>query len=286
MSGIVAMVSRPVVFSIDDCTDYQADFVLATLLDGTSPTQLSNSATASDIHSSSTVQQRVRAHKRTHDGHHNGSTSHSADIDQDDHSLLEDNVTPEPSRPADPTSQTNALTGTEARSKVSYKPAQDVTSTDFPSGSEFNTARRRNPVLSVPSSSKSPSAAHIPPPPTDTDYMDIEPSLPRTSVLGHPSGSNKDRSLRITAATRTEELMDALFGAENTTDVAEEGSAFGFSQKERDELNNSKSKTHSNQRKDAQSNKETVISGVAALPDRGHDIFPDDFPFEGTILLL
>jgi hypothetical protein len=121
----------------------------------------------------------------------------------------------------------------------------------------------------------------------DTDFMDIDPSLPRTSSVRRPTSSNnsnRDKSLRITASTTTEELMDALFGAENNTDVAEDERVFS---KKREHSDSSR-QAAKHQTDDTQYDKETITSGVAALPDREHDVhlFPDNFPFEGTGMAL
>lgn len=230
------------VFSIDDSDDYQADFVLATLLDGTSSSQPSSSVAAYDSHSSCVE---VHPHKRTDNGRYNT----NAHVHQDD---LEDSISIEQSHSTYLPSQAR---GCDGQKRVSSKPAQDFTVVDFPSSSQFNN-RRRN---SKSSSSKSPNEAHVPPPPTDMDYMDIEPSSLRTSIL-----NNKDGSTSITSTTRTEQLMDALFGVESDVHVAEEEDVA--------------------QRKSGVT-KERVTSAVAALPDRAHDVeFLDNFPIEGMKL--
>ena len=265
---------RPVVFSLDDSDDYQADFVLATLLDGTSLSQPSTSAAPMDTQSSSTGQHRVQSHKRTQSGRHRMS-SHSADIDQDD---LEESVTIEQSHSTYPPSQTGSQG--QSTKAVSCKPAQEFANADFPSGSQFNNTRGGSSRSLV---HKSPAAAHVPPPPMDIDYMDMESSLPRTLGVRHPaSSSSKDKGLRITTSSTTEELMDALFGAESNTDVAEEERVVS---KKRDHPDSSRQivypAVHSD---DSRCDREAGTSGVAALPDREHDVhaFPDDFPLEGT----
>lgn len=247
---------------MDDCVDYQADFVLATLMDGTSPSQSSISEAASDR------QSQVQAHKN---GNHitNGANSHSTDIDQYDQSHLEDSVSIEQSC----STWTKTFTGAERRNKLSSKPVQDFANAEFPSGSQFNNARKRNPSSSA---FKSSSIAHVPPPPTHSDFMDIDPSLPQTSVVG-----NKDRNSRkITATgTTTEAVMDALFGAENFSRVAEERElgrkeeGWGYSYYSKRKLPPGS--------KDTQSGQERVASSIAALPHREGEQFPNDFPFEG-----
>ena len=293
IASVAVYVYRPVVFSLDDCDDYQADFVLATLLDGTTPSQPSTSATASaatmDTQPSSMEQHRRQPHKRTQGSHQcTISSTISPDIDQDD---LEESMSIEQSHSTTypPTCSRTAGDG-QARGKVSYKRAQGFANADFPSGSQFNNTRGGS---SKSLTHKSPAAACVPspPPPMDTDFMDMDPSLPRTSGVRHSTNSrsstcsNKDKGLRITTSTTTEELMDVLFGAENSSDVAEDERVFS---KKRDHPNSSRQTAkytyHAVQSDDAQCDKEAVTSGVAALPDREHDLhaFPDDFPFEGT----
>ena len=258
---------RPVVISMDDCVDYQADFVLATLMGGISPSQPSTSEAASDR------QSQVQAHK---DGHHiaNGPNSHSADIDQYDQSHLEDSVCIKHSH----STWTRPFTGAEERKRLSSKRAQDFANTDFPSGSQFNNARKRYPRSPA---FKSSSTTHVPPPPTDTDYMDIDPSLPQTSVV-----ENKDRdSRRVSASgTTTENVMDALFGAENFSRAAEKGSMLELDHKERERAYNYSKRKTSLQCKDTHYDEERVTSGITELSDREGDKFPDNFPFEGKYL--
>lgn len=280
-------------FSLDDCDDYQADFVLATLLDGTSPSQPSTSAgaaSAMDTQPSSVEQQhRRQPHKRTHSGHqHTMNSTKSPDIDQG--ADLEESVSIEQSRSTYQPTYSRTTSEPQAKGNVSYKRAQEFANEDFPSGSQFNTARGGS---SKSLTHKSPAAAHVPPPPSamDVDFMDIDQSLPRTSGVRHPtntSSSGVDKSLRISASTTTEELMDALFGADNNTDVAEDERVFS---KKRDHPDTSRQATEHRaiQSGDAWYDKEPVTSRVAALPDRERDVrhvFPDDFPFEGTGLCL
>ena len=250
---------RPVVFSLDDSADYQADFVLATLLDESPLSQESSSDTQS---SRSEVQGRKRA--RVNHNNVNGTSSQPADHDE---SHLEDSISIDQSHSAYALPQ---ATNSERQNRVSTKQAQDFTRMDFPSGSQFNNTRRTN---SKSSSSKSPPEAHVPPAPhsMDTNFMDVEPSLPRSSVVG-----DKDKSVDFTTATRTEEIMDALFGAEDGAYVAEE-TVLKVNTSERREVRR-KTSDHS------KTSSEKITSGIAALPDRPHDVvFPDDFPFEGKL---
>ena len=231
-------------------------------MDGTSPSQPSTSEAASDR------QSQVQARKN---GDHIAN-SHSTDIDQYDQSHLEDSISIEQSR----STWTRPFTGAKGRKKLSSKPVQGFANADFPSGSQFNSVRKRKPSSSA---FKSPSAAHVPPPPTDSDYMDIDPSLPRTSVVG-----NKDRNSRRFSAsgTTTEDVMDALFGgAENFSRVSEKRSMLELGHKEEDWAYSYPKRKTSFEGKDTQSDEERVASGTAALPDREGDQFPDDFPFEG-----
>ena len=282
-------VCRPVVFSLDDCDDYQADFVLATLLDGTSPSQTSTSASATsamDTQPSSAAEPRRRQpHKRTHGGHQRTINSISSpDIDQGD---LEESVSIEQSHSTNQPTYNRTASEGQAGGRVPYKRARQFTNADFPSGSQFGNAGGGT---SKSLTHRSPAAAHVPPPPPpmDTDFMDIDPSLPRTLDARRPassSNSNKDKSLRITASTTTEELMDALFGAENNTDVAEDERVFS---KKRDHSDSARQAAKHRSDDATQYDEETVTSGVAALPDREHDVhmFPDDFSFEGTGIIL
>ena len=274
-------------FSLDDCDDYQADFVLATLLDGTSPSQASTSAgatSAMDTQPSSAAEpHRRQPHKRTHGGHqHTINSISSPDIDQGD---LEESVSIEQSHSTNqPTCSQTASEG-QAGGRVPYKRAREFTNADFPSGSQFGNVGGGS---SKSLTHRSPAAAHIPPPPPmDTDFMDIDPSLPRTLGARRPtssSNSNKDKNLRITTSTTTEELMDALFGAENNTDVAEDERVFS----KKREHSDSARQAAKHRSDDTQYDEETVTSGVAALPDREHDVhmFPDNFPFEGTGIIF
>ena len=209
-------------------------------------------------------------------------STNSSDIDRGD---LEDSVSIEQSHSTYQPACSRTASEGQAGEKVSYKWAQEFANTDFPSGSQFNNTRGGS---SKSLTHKSPAAAHVPPPPPpmDADFMDMDPSLPTTAGVRQPTSSsnNKDKSLRITTSTTTEELMDALFGGENNTDVAEDERVFS---KKRDHPDSSRQADPSD---DTQCDKEAVTSRVAALPDGEHDVhdivFPDDFPFEGTGLWL
>ena len=289
-------------FSLDDCDDYQADFVLATLLDGTSlsqqPPTSAAAASAMDTQPSSVEQHRRQPHKRTHSGHRRTANSTISPGIGD----LEESVSIKQSHSTyqlPPACSQGTTSEAQARGKVPYKRAQEFTDADFPSGSQFNNSRARG-GSSTSLTHKSPAAAHVPPPPpppTDTDFMDIDPSLPRTSGVRCPAGSssNKDKSLRITGSTTTEELMDALFGPDNNTDVAEDERTFS-KKREHPASSRGAAKHHAIQSSDTQYNNETITSRVAALPDREHDalpdrehgvhVFPDDFPFKGMGVCL
>ena len=55
-------VCRPIVFSLDDCKEYRADFVLATLLDSTT--------TPSQPHTSTSLAHSTTATRKVPNGHH------------------------------------------------------------------------------------------------------------------------------------------------------------------------------------------------------------------------
>ena len=242
-------------FSVDDCVDYQADFVLATLLDETSPSQPSASAPASGSLSSGAG---ISTRKHVPETRHgvNGDRTHRTGTDRFDQSHLDDTIIDQ-SNTSYPPSHTGASARTEGQRKVSSKSAEDVSDVGFPSGSQFNNVRTGG------ARTKSPFVAHVPPPPTDTDYMDIDPSLPKTSVLG-----SRDKSIRGAGSGRTDDVMDALFGDGHFTDVAEEGvgHAPGGAGQSRTRLPSEGRVSHE----------------AAALPGGEDDAFPDDFPFEGT----
>ena len=254
----------PVVFSLDDSIDYQADFVLATLLDEDTPSQPSSTLASA----SGTLPTGAEAHgrKRVPSDRRglNEGVSRQNGLGQRDQSHPDDTIIDQ-SNTSYPPSHLGASSRPERQRKVSSKSAEQFTDVGFPSGSQFNNARTGS--VNTPASLKSPSVAHVPPPPMD-DYMDTEPSLPRTSIFG-----SKDKSAR---STRTEDVMDALFGDGNFTGVAEEGE--GVSHKPGEEEFR-KTSIH------GLSVEERETLGAAALPERELDAFPEDFPFEGEPVL-
>lgn len=169
-------------FSLDDCDDYQTDFVLATLLES-SPSSLPTTATI-DLKITSPDQRRDLSPKRAQNVHQHISFD-STDIDRES---LETSVSIE-------------------HSHCIRKLPQEF--------SQFDSAKVQGSIKSL--AYISPTLA---PHPMDTDYIvHMDPSSPRPLGVMNLAGGvgRKDRSPRITASTTTEELMDALFSVEKNT---------------------------------------------------------------------
>ena len=198
---------RPIVISIEDDKDYQADLVLATLLDNSTPYQ-STQTSATDVSSitnttattatlqvdhTSTTKQRSRQPRAVQN------------TEADKHKLGE------PIRDGKGSKQVVSNMKTSDVEIITNR--KSTTKSSFPTGSQFRQLNsNRN-----SSSSKIPLASHVPLPPTDTDFMDTDAVY---------------RSSAIPAASRTDDddVMEALFGEDDMDGVAEDGSMFGFDQ--------------------------------------------------------
>ncbi len=217
---------RPVVISIEDDRDYQADLVLATLLDDSLDQPTQTTAQASSMAStatSTTTTTTAPDHGPTKRSHHS------------DFSDLEGNESGEPSDAAasrDGLPRTRvgganraAVSNSTSRNPRSLPARKKLKGTDmnlsrFPSGSLFE--QREKTVCS--------SSHHVPIPPCDTDFMDTDStSQPQDAAMSR--SSKKTPSLHFHQQAEEEDVMDALFGEDNMDGVAEEGNVFGFDSK-------------------------------------------------------
>lgn len=256
---------RPVVFSIENGNEYRADFVLATLLDATSPSQQPSTVQASINASTTAPTTQSRAPTRNGFGNHLGTNSAMSRNDLD-LTELNDTVcdTRTVTRREDRTShkkKTNTVTrNTNKRdNQTPSKPSRTHTTNpdfDFPTGSQFTHSNKGIQNTGLDSNARSKdtdslqvaSESHVPAPPDDLglDFMDMEvddygrqpiarqgdthedsrgPAL-RGNEHSSVSHSTTNLSRRVTSDNF--DVMDAIFGDENLNDVADEGNQFGF----------------------------------------------------------
>ena len=202
--------TRPVVISIDDCSEYQADFVLATLLDAHNPTS-SQAQTTSTPRPRQTESESSRAHRTTVMEHP---------------SFVEDGEDDEGSRQV---TEPKRTTGRGARTGDSDLPSN--INIPFPSDSMNGTNVPSPPRLSsrvnFPEPSGAPSKINIPSPPDPLQCNDNE------MLEAHGSGHDTadDCAISRTGWEGESDLTDALFEMENRTDVCEGGMFWGISRK-------------------------------------------------------
>ena len=235
--------------SIDDTQEYQADFVLATLLGGETESQsvpTSASSTSTLHHSAS--QQRTMTSNRVPNGLH-AADDNGTDLTEQSNVEQVDNteMTNSHSESAHHHRQQLNRTAKSSGGLVTRRPAEELES-NFPTGSQFGTSTRKrgetgtNTIQTIASRSHiNPPSSHIPPPPSDdADFMDTESSSAalasqhRTTSLTSTTGlTSRERTLQTTSvhcASKdvADDFMDALFEVENLHDVADEGSMFGL----------------------------------------------------------
>lgn len=241
---------RPIVISIDDCQEYQADFVLATLLDSGAPTQPPASATTHSVPTQ-------RKQKEAHNGYQNTSIPSRSRTKMSMHSSMKE----------DSLRESSSMSGPGV-----HMPSAGARSQDVPDQSSHGTSLRT-------SQGRQPAATHVPTPP-DSNLMETELE-PLSQHFDETNPSRRGPEIDY-------DPVDALFEVENQTDVAEGGNIFGFTHKTAGAETAPGRGLHSSRRivsdrSDAGPHKENVDSfrqdraTSLNLPD---DDFFDDFPYK------
>ena len=246
---------RPIVFSIDDNRDYQANFVLATLLDESTPSQPQLST--AQTHTTATAEKpEKRVH--THNGHHSQSI-HEATASRDQSSHLDED-TMEQGVSSD---RHFADAGQTANGSRKSKP---------------NSSRRKG--LNTNDQSGVSRTLHVSTPP-DPSLMEQSPPACRTSSTGR---SQNEGTLRVREPAghlaQDYDPVDVLF------EMNEDEMELGFGEAApADSARNlvvdrtdSDSKSHGIRTKKhvGVSKRHTANTG---LPD--DDFYSDDFPYQG-----
>lgn len=236
-------------FSLENGTEYRADFVLATLLDAASssqqPTTVQEPINASTTASSSITQDKAQ----TRNGH--GTMS----VDELD---LTNGLNDTSHGTRTLSTSHNKRTNTVSRildrrdNQTSSNPHRTRnTDFNFPSGSQFTrTGKHTQPESNVRSKvMQQSSESRVPPPPDDDmefDFMDTDvDDHGCQAMMEHEETQRDKRSQAFTlkdqsgvsrsmtglserVASGNFDVMDAIFGDENLNDVADEGNQFGF----------------------------------------------------------
>ena len=219
------------IVSIEDSREYQADMVLATLLDdSTPPTQPSTAASTSSSSSiPPAITQRTAAATATR-GRQQQAGSAVTILDEDQDGIRDNGE-------AGALEQT---TGNNSRLDQHLCDGGGGPSLSFPSGSQFRkkVPRKSSAIAQV---------VHIPQPPQDVEFMETDSLLHEDDDIGlgdHFSNSHVEGLGRESHAfsqhlgshassshvTEEDDVMDALFGEDNLDGVADHGEVFGFDQ--------------------------------------------------------
>lgn len=179
---------KPIVFSIDDNRDYQANFVLATLLDASMPSQ----SQLSTAQTCSTTANEKRTH--THNGHHSQSIDEATVLGGQCSRLDEDTMEQGVS------------------SDVNLADAGRIAD-DFETGKDKPSSSRRK-VLNTDVESGISRALHVATPP-DPSLLEQSPPTCRTNPAGHSrnEGTVRAREAAVHSA-QDYDPVDALFEVE------------------------------------------------------------------------
>lgn len=232
MHALHVYVYRPVIVSIEDSREYQADMVLATLLDDSTPSHPTQPiGTAASTSSSSippvTTQRTAVTATRGQQQQAGGAVT-ALDEDQDG---IRDN------------GEAGALEQTIGNNSRSDQHLSGGPSLSFPSGSQFRQKNSRVPRKS----SAIAQVVHIPQPPQDVEFMETDSFLHEEDDIGlgdHISNNPVEEAVfeheshafsqhlgsyaSSQHVTEEDDVMDALFGEDNLDDVADHGEVFGF----------------------------------------------------------
>lgn len=236
---------RPVIVSIEDSREYQADMVLATLLDDSTPSHPTQPVgTAASTSSSSSIPpdttQRTAAAATQRQQHQAGGAVTVLDEDQDG---IHDNGE---------AGAIEQMTGNNSLDQ--HLCGGGGPSLSFPSGSQFRKTNSRVPRKSNAIAQ----VVHIPQPPQDVEFMETDSLLhedddiglgdhishnpvEEEAVLGSESRAAFSQHLGSHASSRhvaeedDDDVMDALFGEDNLDGVADHGEVFGFEHRQNQE---------------------------------------------------
>ena len=256
-------------FSLDDCNEYRADFVLATLLDAAAPR-------GSLSHATSTV---AAAKKKVQNGfHHEGkAATHSTHVDDEDCSLGDFTHAHIP-----PVSR--AKGGKHAGAEGHPSTHESLSNRTSVAGTSASSGSSRNHTSSAANSR----GTCVPTPPqANFKASEYQDSFSRTNSRSHDSSHGLSRG-DYAAIGEDYDLMDALFETENFTDVAEDGGRFGFAcegqkgvgskGKEKASTGGQRTKKHGGGQLEERMDSGKQTGGSSHMQD---EFFADDFPYEG-----
>ncbi len=269
---------RPIVFSVDDSQEYQADFVLATLLDTDAP------AHSSQSHGSSV--QAAQKRQRAYGGEEESYKTSKVYRNQDEFSRMEE----------DGTDQDTILEDTSAgRVSKGGRKQQPATAGKQTNGHSVGRRRGASSTSSQGPSGPSRTQSYVPPPPVDIDStgMDVDsalfavpaPRIRNTSRMTGPVGGDA-----VTGSHKDYDPIDALFEFENQNDVADDGNMFGVDSHRNPHTagatgaaveTRGKGKGKGKGRSTQQTDALNIGRSGSKADIHGEDNFFDDFPYRG-----
>lgn len=201
-------VHRPIVFSLDDCKEYKADFVLATLPDSTtSPSQPHTSLAHS-----------TTATRKVQNGRH-----HRAEVTNNSVALREYSTMLEEEDTMNDFTDVCVPPVTHKGKHAGAGSHSSTHESNWTSAAATNTSSNSHRNLSHPTTC--PRTAHVPTPPQDifmdTEYQEPSSAFSRTNPRTQDKGHGGNRG----AGTGEDyDMMDALFEVDN--DIAEDRDTF------------------------------------------------------------
>ena len=255
------LLHRPIVFSIDDNRDYQANFVLATLLDASTPSQPQLSSTAQTHTATANEKPEKRTH--THNGHHSQSIDEATALGGQYSRLGEDTVEQGVS------------------SDLHFADAGRIAD-EFESRRDKPGSSRRK-VLNTDDESGVSRTLHVSTPP-DPSSMELSPPACRTNPTGH----SRKEGTREPAAHLAQDYnpVDVLFEMEQ---LREDDMELGFGEAApSDSARNSVVGRTDPELKscDKRTERKRHLSKTAntSLPD--DEFYCNDFPYQGEYLII
>lgn len=258
-------------FSIDDSQEYKADFVLATLLDSDAPAHCPTSS----LSNGSSIQ---AAEKRRNSYHDDEEPSKTSKIMHDEFSRTD---------PDDNGRRNTALQDTRVPQGDLKQSAAGGRRTN---GHGVHREQGSTSSLLGPSGSSN-AKQHVPPPPSDIDFMDVDSALfapppPRSRVSGRRAPPREDTASELDGDYNP---VDALFEAENKSDVADDGNMFGHGVHGDPHMGGATRAGVGGKgkgKRQGQDTKRTVSlrdsrPGERTVDPTGGDGFFDDFPYQG-----
>lgn len=257
-------------FSLDDCNEYRADFVLATLVDASAPQ-------TSLAHATNTAA--ATAKKRVQNGfHHEGkAATHGVHVDDEDNSLGDFTHA---HIPPVPRAKRGTYAGAEGQ-PTTHESHSNRTSVAGTSASSSINSRNN-----MSSASNSGGTCVPNPPQAAIKVSEYQDSFSRTHPRSHDSHGISRGG--FAAIGEDYDVMDALFETENMNNVAEDEGMFGFDcegvgTKGKEKASTGGQRTKKQGGGGDQLEKKKEIGKGTGGSSHMHDVefFSDDFPYEG-----